>query len=69
LLLAAAAYTKNAAESTIHDVSLYDASRRWSDSHGDVARKADYAKNLLSGYMVNYNVYQCADNKWVALGL
>jgi crotonobetainyl-CoA:carnitine CoA-transferase CaiB-like acyl-CoA transferase len=26
-------------------------------------------KHLLSGYMVNYNVYQCADKKWLALGL
>jgi crotonobetainyl-CoA:carnitine CoA-transferase CaiB-like acyl-CoA transferase len=25
-------------------------------------------KHLLSGYMVNYNVYECADKKWVAFG-
>ncbi|PCE63743.1 CaiB/BaiF CoA transferase family protein [Sediminicola luteus] len=28
-----------------------------------------YAKMpLLSGLLVNYNVYECADNKWIALG-
>jgi crotonobetainyl-CoA:carnitine CoA-transferase CaiB-like acyl-CoA transferase len=44
-------------------------SRRWSDSPWDAVGKPIMRKHLLSGYMVNYNVYQCADNKWVALGL
>jgi len=27
-----------------------------------------YQLNFLSGALVNYNVYECADSKWVALG-
>jgi hypothetical protein len=39
-----------------------------SDSAGDVQGKADYNKIILSGYLVNYNVYECSDKKWIALG-
>jgi len=52
------------------DVSLYDATFAiGAIAHGMLQGKADYGKTpFLSGHMVNYNVYECADNKWIALG-
>lgn len=37
-------------------------------AHGMLQRNADYHRTpFLSGFMVNYNVYECADCKWIAL--
>jgi alpha-methylacyl-CoA racemase len=52
------------------DISLYDATVAvGAIVHGMLQGKVDYDKTpFLSGHMVNYNVYECSDNKWVALG-
>lgn len=52
------------------DLSIVDASMGLSAiPHGMLQGNADYNKTpLLSGFIVNYNVYECADKKWIALG-
>ncbi|MFQ3174127.1 MAG: alpha-methylacyl-CoA racemase, partial [Flavobacterium sp.] len=52
------------------DVSLYDATVAVGTiAHGMLQGNTDYRKTpFLSGYTVNYNVYECADKKWIALG-
>ncbi len=52
------------------DVSLFDATLSLGTiAHGMFQGGLDYLKMpFLSGMMVNYNVYKCADNKWIALG-
>jgi alpha-methylacyl-CoA racemase len=52
------------------DISLFDATVAvGAIAQGMLQGNVDYGQTpFLSGYMVNYNVYQCADNKWVALG-
>lgn len=37
-------------------------------AHGMLQGNADYHRTpFLSGFTVNYNVYECADSKWIAL--
>jgi alpha-methylacyl-CoA racemase len=52
------------------DVSLFDATLALGAvAQGMLQGQADYNQMpLLSGLMVNYNVYECSDQKWVALG-
>jgi len=52
------------------DVSLFDATLALGAiAQGMLQGHADYNQMpLLSGFMVNYNVYECSDNKWIALG-
>lgn len=52
------------------DVSLFDATLAvGAIAQGMLQGNADYAQTpFLSGLMVNYNVYECADRKWIALG-
>jgi crotonobetainyl-CoA:carnitine CoA-transferase CaiB-like acyl-CoA transferase len=52
------------------DVSLFDATvALGAIAQGMLQGKADYNKmQILSGYLVNYNVYECSDKKWIALG-
>lgn len=52
------------------DVSMYDATLAiGAIAQGMLQGNADYEQTpFLSGYMVNYNVYECADKKWIALG-
>ncbi len=52
------------------DVSLLDATiPLGAIAHGMDEGDRCYKKfPLLSGMMVNYNVYECADQKWIALG-
>jgi crotonobetainyl-CoA:carnitine CoA-transferase CaiB-like acyl-CoA transferase len=47
---------------------LYDATVAVGAIAHGMFEKPIMKKHLLSGYMVNYNVYQCADNKWVSFG-
>lgn len=38
-------------------------------ANGMLQGNIDYNKKpFLSGYLVNYNVYECSDKKWIALG-
>jgi crotonobetainyl-CoA:carnitine CoA-transferase CaiB-like acyl-CoA transferase len=52
------------------DASLFDATLAIGTiAQGMLQGNADYQqKPFLSGYMVNYNVYECSDKKWIALG-
>jgi crotonobetainyl-CoA:carnitine CoA-transferase CaiB-like acyl-CoA transferase len=52
------------------DVSLFDATvALGAITQGMLQGKADYDQMpILSGYWVNYNVYECSDKKWIALG-
>lgn len=52
------------------DVSLFDATLSLGTiAHGMLQGGVDYLKMpFLSGMMVNYNVYECADAQWIALG-
>jgi len=52
------------------DLSIFDATLSLGAiTHGILQGNADYNQTpFLSGFMVNYNVYECADKKWVALG-
>ncbi|WP_372770050.1 CaiB/BaiF CoA transferase family protein [Lutibacter sp.] len=51
------------------DVSIFDATIALGAlAHGMLQGNADYNKTpFLSGFTVNYNVYECADGKWIAL--
>ncbi|HEY9169472.1 MAG TPA: CaiB/BaiF CoA-transferase family protein [Lutibacter sp.] len=51
------------------DLSISDATiSLGAIAHGMLQGNADYQKTpFLSGFMVNYNVYECADSKWIAL--
>ena len=51
------------------DLSIFDAAiSLGAIAHGMLQGNADYRKTpFLSGFMVNYNVYECADGKWMAL--
>jgi len=52
------------------DVSLFDATLAiGAIAQGMLQGNADYNQMpFLSGLMVNYNVYECSDKKWIALG-
>jgi len=52
------------------DVSIYDATLPLGAvGHGMLQGGMNYNEQpILSGSMVNYNVYKCKDGKWVALG-
>ncbi|SEA38859.1 Crotonobetainyl-CoA:carnitine CoA-transferase CaiB [Flavobacterium gillisiae] len=52
------------------DVSLFDATLALGAiAQGMLQGKADYNQMpFLSGGLVNYNVYECSDKKWIALG-
>ncbi|TRX37423.1 CoA transferase [Flavobacterium sp. ZT3R18] len=52
------------------DVSLFDATLAFGAiAQGMLQGSADYNQMpFLSGLMVNYNLYECSDKKWVALG-
>ena len=52
------------------DLSLLDASLPLTAiAHGMSQGGVSYKKlPILSGMMVNYNVYECSDGKWIALG-
>jgi crotonobetainyl-CoA:carnitine CoA-transferase CaiB-like acyl-CoA transferase len=52
------------------DLSLLDATIPLNAiAHGMAQGGASYKKvPMLSGMLVNYNVYECSDKKWVALG-
>lgn len=51
------------------DLSIFDAAiSLGAIAHGMLQGTANYLKTpFLSGFMVNYNVYECADGKWIAL--
>lgn len=52
------------------DASLFDATLAiGAVAHGILQGNSDYNQMpILSGFMVNYNVYECSDKKWIALG-
>jgi crotonobetainyl-CoA:carnitine CoA-transferase CaiB-like acyl-CoA transferase len=61
---------KNKQKPQYIDLSLLDATIPLNASaHGMHQGGASYKKTpILSGMLVNYNVYECSDNKWIALG-
>lgn len=52
------------------DISLFDATLALGAiAQGMLQGNVDYNQMpILSGFMVNYNVYECSDKKWIALG-
>lgn len=60
---------KKTQKPTYLDISLTDATfPMGAIPHGMLQGGFDYNQTpFLSGFMVNYNVYECADNKWIAL--
>jgi len=74
-MLVSACTTGLLAQKTHHkaqyvDLSIFDTTiSLGAIAHGMLQGNVDYYQTpFLSGFMVNYNVYECADKKWIALG-